>query len=100
MKTILIAGGGWGGLTAAHALQGMLPSGYRVAVIEARQSFVFYPSFLRVLTGERTSPDHVESPMRNLINKDIEIIHEAITHIHPETCTVSTGTQTLRADYL
>ncbi|MDO8366907.1 MAG: FAD/NAD(P)-binding oxidoreductase [Saprospiraceae bacterium] len=99
-KTILVLGGGWGGLTAAHALRGLVPKDYRIVVIEKSQSFIFYPSFLRVAIGEKPDLDTVESPMKNLLRKDIEIINETVIRIHPETRTVETDAQTLQADYL
>lgn len=99
-KTILILGGGWGGLATAHALRGLVPNDYRIAVIEKRQSFIFYPSFLRVIIGEKPDLKEVESPVKNLLRKDIEIINEEVIRINPETRTVHTNTQTLRADYL
>lgn len=99
-KTILILGGGWGGLTAAHALLGQIPEDYRIVVIEKRESFIFYPSFLRVIIGEKPDLNNVESPMRNLLRKEIEIINEEVLRIDPETRTVFTNAQTLQADYL
>jgi len=99
-KSILILGGGWGGLTAAHALIGQVPKDYRIAVIEKRQFFVFYPSFLRVIIGEKPDLNKVESPMKNLLRKDIEVINEEVIRINPETRTVYTNAQTLQADYL
>jgi len=63
IKTILVLGSGWGGLTAAHALKSKLPTAYRIAVIEKKQSFVFYPSFLRAMIGETTGLNYIESPL-------------------------------------
>lgn len=99
-KTILILGGGWGGLTAAHALRGMLPPEYRIAVIEKRQSFVFYPSFIRAIIGEKPDLNNVESPLKNLLRKDIEIINEDVIRIDPETRTVYTNAQTIQSDFI
>ncbi|MGE0638493.1 MAG: NAD(P)/FAD-dependent oxidoreductase [Bacteroidia bacterium] len=99
-KTILILGGGWGGLTAAHALKGKLPADYRIAVIEKRQSFVFYPSFLRAMIGETNGLKYIESPLKNLLRKDLEIINEEVIRINPETKTVYTNAQTIGADYI
>ena len=98
-KTIVILGGGWGGLTAAHALRAMLPD-YRIAVIEKRQSFVFYPSFIRAIIGEKTDLNYIESPLKKLIRKDIEIINEEVIRINPETRTVHTNAQTIQCDFL
>lgn len=99
-KTILVLGGGWGGLTAAHSLRGSLPKDYRVAVIEKKQSFVFYPSFLRAMIGEKQDLTHIESPMKNLLRKDLEIINEEVIRINPETKTVYTNAQTIHADFI
>ncbi len=99
-KTILILGGGWGGLTAAHALKVNLSSDYRIVVIEKRQSFVFYPSFLRAMIGETNGLKYIESPMKNLLRKDLEIINEEVIRINPETKTVYTSAQTIQADYI
>ena len=100
MKTILVLGGGWGGLTAAHSLRGMLPPEYRVAVIERRESFIFYPSFLRAMIGEKPDLTHIESPLKNLLRKELEIIREEIIRIDPETKTVYTDSQTIKADFI
>ncbi|TAL57163.1 MAG: NAD(P)/FAD-dependent oxidoreductase [Bacteroidetes bacterium] len=99
-KTILILGGGWGGLTAAHALRGMLASEYRIAVIEKRQSFVFYPSFIRAIIGEKTDLNYIESPLKKLLRKDIEVINEEVIRINPETRTVYTNSQTIPCDFI
>lgn len=99
-KTILVLGGGWGGLTAAHALKGMLPADYRVAVIEKRESFVFYPSFLRAMIGEKKDLTHIESPLKNLLRKNLEIIYEEVIRIDPATKTVYTNAQEIRVDYI
>ncbi|MDO8994664.1 MAG: FAD/NAD(P)-binding oxidoreductase [Daejeonella sp.] len=100
MKTILVLGGGWGGLTAAHTLRGLVPGDYRIAVIEKRQSFIFYPSFLPVIIGEKVNLDYVESPLKKLLRKDIEIINEDVIRINPETKTVYTNAQTIPCDFL
>lgn len=99
-KTIAVLGGGWGGLTAAHALKGMLPSEDRIVVIEKRQSFVFYPSFIRVIIGEKPDLNQVESPLKNLLRKDLEIINEEVVSIDPITKTVTTNNQTIVCDYI
>lgn len=99
-KTILVLGGGWGGLTAAHALIGMLPTDYRVAVIEKRVSFVFYPSFLRAMIGEKKDLTHIEIPLNKLLRKNLEIIYEEVIQIDPVTKTVCTNKRKIQADYI
>lgn len=99
-KTIAVLGGGWGGLTAVHALKGLLSDEHRIVVIERKSSFVFYPSFIRVIVGEKPDLKYVESPLKNLLRKDLEIINEDIIAIDPVNKTVTTDKQTLNCDYI
>ncbi len=99
-KTILVLGGGWGGLTAAHELIGNLSPAYRIIVIEKRKSFIFYPSFLKAIIGETIGLKYIESPLKNLMRKDLEIINEEVIRIIPETKIVYTTTQTIQADFI
>lgn len=99
-KTILILGGGWGGLTAAHALKAMLPADYRIAVIEKRKSFIFYPSFIRAIIGEKQDAKHIERSLKTLLRKDLEIINEEVININPNTKTVYTNTQAIQTDFI
>ncbi|MBI3134459.1 MAG: FAD-dependent oxidoreductase [Bacteroidetes bacterium] len=98
--TILILGAGWGGLTAAHTLRSNLPADDRVILIEKKESFVFYPSFLRSMIGEKTDLQHIESPLKKLMRKDLEIIQEEILRIDPLNKTVQTTSQLIKADFL
>jgi sulfide:quinone oxidoreductase len=99
-NTILILGAGWGGLTAAHLLRGALQAEHKLTVIEKRHSFVFYPSFLKAITGESKGLRYIESPLENLVRKDIEILYEEVDSIDPANKTVTTNAQTIRADYI
>lgn len=99
-RTIAVLGGGWGGLTVAHDLRGMLPPEHRIIVIEKRQSFVFYPSFIRVIIGEKPDLNHVESPLKNLLRKELEIINEEVININPVTKTITTNKQIIACDFI
>ena len=52
------------------------------------------------MIGEKPDLHEVESPLKDLLRKDIEIINEEVIRISPETRTVQTNAQTLKADYL
>ena len=50
-KTVLILGGGVGGVVAATQLRKALPRQHRVVLVEREASFVFAPSLLWLMTG-------------------------------------------------
>ena len=52
-RTVLILGGGVGGLVAARRLRAKLPRRDRVIVVERSEQHLFQPSLLWVLTGAR-----------------------------------------------
>lgn len=99
-STVVILGGGWGGLAAAHHLRGMLHADDRVAVVERKERFSFCPSYLWLMTGERRSIEDVSRPMRDLARPDIEWLHEDVREIDPVTATVTTASGRLQADQL
>lgn len=99
-KTILILGGGWGGLTAAHDLRGLVPSEHRILVIERSATFSLGVSNLGLMTGERESVGQIRRHMAKLKRPGIEWIHAEVQGIDPEARTVETDAGTLSADYL
>lgn len=52
-KTILVLGGGVGGLTAANELRRLLAQEHRIVLIEKDSQHAFAPSFLWLMTGDR-----------------------------------------------
>lgn len=98
-KTILILGGGWGGLTAAHQLRGLVSSEHRIVVIERSATFSLGLSNLGLMTGERESVGQVQRDMAKLKRPGIEWVHGEVRGIDPETRTVETGAGTFSADY-
>jgi cysteine sulfinate desulfinase/cysteine desulfurase-like protein len=52
--SVLILGGGVGGLVAAHRLRRALPATHRVVLVEREAQHVFAPSLLWVMTGQRS----------------------------------------------
>ena len=53
-KTVLILGGGFGGIVAASRLRRTLPREHRVILVEREADHVFAPSLLWLMIGERT----------------------------------------------
>ena len=52
-KTVLILGGGVGGIVTANSLRELLGPGHRVIVVDKQSEYVFSPSLLWVMVGCR-----------------------------------------------
>ena len=98
-KTILVLGGGWGGLTAAHHLRGLVSSEHRIVVIERTTTFSLGVSNLHLMTGEREA-QQIQRDMAKLKRPGIEWMHAEIQAVDPENREVETDGGTLRGDYL
>ncbi|MCL4376972.1 MAG: NAD(P)/FAD-dependent oxidoreductase [Actinobacteria bacterium] len=97
-KTVLILGGGSGGIVAANNLRKKLGTKHKVVVVDKSDYFLF-PSHLWVLTGERTK-EQITRPLFLLEKKGIEFIKENVIGINPEKKIVQTNKQVLSFDYL
>ena len=98
-KTVLILGGGVGGLVAANELRRALPTRHRVVLVERESSFVFAPSLLWLMTGSRTA-EQISRPMTRLAKNGVEVVQGEIEHIEPEQREVVVSGRTLTGDYL
>ncbi len=98
-KTILILGGGVGGLVAANVLRGRLPRTHRVIVVDRESDFVFAPSLLWLLTGKRTV-EKISRPLSRLERKGIALVQGEIESIDSERREVVVAGQRLCGDYL
>lgn len=54
-QTILVLGGGVGGLVAAVELRKRLPRQHRVVLVDREERHLFAPSLLWLMTGLRTA---------------------------------------------
>jgi len=98
-QTVLILGGGVGGLVAANELRKALPREHRVVLVERETSFVFAPSFLWLMTGDRAA-EKISRPLARLQRRGIEVIHGEIERIDPQKREAVVGGQSLTGDYL
>jgi sulfide:quinone oxidoreductase len=99
MQTVLILGGGVGGLVAANELRKALPEEHRVVLVERETSFVFAPSFLWLMTGDRTA-EKISRPLARLQRRGIEVIRGEIERIDPQKREAVVDGQSLTGDYL
>ena len=59
-RTVLILGGGWGGLALAHQLRNLLSPEHRVVVVEQSDKFALHVSNMWLMTGERDGLDQIQ----------------------------------------
>jgi sulfide:quinone oxidoreductase len=98
-KTILILGGGVGGIVTANALRKQLSSEHRVVVVEKNAEHVFSPSLLWVMVGWR-QPEQITKKLERMLNPGVELIQAEVLAINPEGQRVETSRDDLDYDYL
>lgn len=98
-KTIVILGGGIGGLVAANELRRKLPENHRIIVVERNSQHAFAPSFLWAMTGDR-SPERITKPINLLVRSGVEFIFAEAHQIDPENQRIETSSDTLSYDML
>lgn len=98
-KTVLVLGGGVGGLVAAHELRRHLPAPHRVVLVERSATHLFAPSLLWLMIGVRKAED-IRRPLAPLAQQGIEVVRGEIAALAPETRTIQVDGQQLRGDYV
>src|SRR3990172_1937572 len=98
-QTLIILVGGIGGLVAATALRKALPAQHRVVLVERESSFVFAPSLLWVMTGNRAA-QQISRPMARLARHGVEVVRGEIEHIDPARREIVVSGHKLTGDYL
>jgi len=98
-KTILVLGGGIGGIVTATQLRKQLASEHRVVLIEREENYVFAPSFPWVMTGTRRKED-ISRPRTKMEKLGVEIIKGDIEKINAEQRSVQVNGRTQIGDYL
>jgi len=81
-KTILILGGGVGGIVAAARLRRLLAPEHRVVLVEKEANHVFSPSFLWLMIGDRSAAAITRS-LAALGRRGIELVRGTIERIDP-----------------
>jgi sulfide:quinone oxidoreductase len=98
-QTVLILGGGIGGVVAANRLRKRLGKRHRVVLADREPTFALAASFLWVMTGDR-KPEQIARPLARLERKGIEVIRGEVERIDPARREAVVGGRTLRADHL
>jgi sulfide:quinone oxidoreductase len=98
-KTILVLGGGVGGIVAATRLRQRLASEHRVVLVEKEADHVFSPSLLWLMLGQRR-PDQISRPIAALAKRGIELVRGTIERIDPVTRTVHVNGADITGDHI
>ena len=98
-KTVLILGGGVGGLATANELRRLLPQEHRIVLVERNPDHFFAPSFLWLMTGERRL-EQIRCDVRSLLLRDIELELAEAQAVDMGKHHVQTSTKVLPYDYL
>ena len=98
-KTVVVLGGGVGGLSVANDLRKRLGRDHQILVVDKTANHVFWPSLLWLQVGLR-EPDTIIKDLERLLKSGIEVVRGEVDSIDPETRQVSIGGRTIEADYL
>lgn len=98
-KTILVLGGGVGGLVTANELRRRLGKEHRILLVDRDNKHVFWPSLLWLQVGLR-EPAQIVRDLAVLKQKDIEVLKGEVSSIDAARKTVAVNGTELHADYL
>jgi sulfide:quinone oxidoreductase len=98
-KTIVVLGGGLGGIVAASLLRKQLPLEHRVILVEREAEHVFPPSLLWLMVGKRRK-EQISRPIARLAKSGIEIVSGEIERIDPQARSVRVAGKDIVADYM
>lgn len=98
-KTILVLGGGIGGVATATLLRKKLSRAHRVVLIEREERHLFQPSLVWLMVGGRDAQS-ISRPMSALDRTGIERIQGTVESIDPQQRTVRVNGQTLNGDII
>jgi sulfide:quinone oxidoreductase len=99
-QTILILGGGFGGVAAAHALRHRLSDEHRIVLVERNATFSMGLSLLWLMSGARQDPREGERPLPILLRRGIEWVGAEIEAIDPERRVARTTAGVLAGDFV
>ncbi len=98
-KTVLILGGGNGGLVAANRIRRLLSQEHRVVLVDRSPLYSFAPSYLWVMLGRRTGP-RISRDLTVLTKKGIEVVIGEVQAIDAANKRVTVKDNRIEYDYL
>ena len=98
-RTILILGGGVGGLVAARSLRKRLGRRHRIVLVDKESEHVFAPSLLWLMVDDR-SPESIQRPLARLERHGIEVRRGEVERIDPNRRTAVVAGEELSAEFM
>ena len=98
-RTVLVLGGGVGGLVAANELRRRLDPRDRVVLVEREARHLFQPSLLWLMVGRRRR-EQIERPLGSLLARGVELVQAEVRAVDPGARQVETSAGVLSADAL
>src|SRR3989339_325938 len=98
-KTIIVLGGGTGGLVVANDLRRALPENHNIVLFEKTAEHAFPASFPWLMTGLR-KPNEITRQVRALIRPGIKLICSEVLGIDIANRKISTASESFSFDYL
>ncbi len=98
-NTIVVLGGGIGGLVAANELRRWLADRHRVVLVEKNRDFVFAPSLLWLMVGSRR-PEQITKELSRLVHPGVELVQAEVREIDAAGGKVATSKGILEYDAL
>ncbi len=98
-QTVLVLGGGIGGVVSAVELRRKLPKQHRVILVEREARHLFQPSLLWLMTGRRRAKK-ISRPLTRLERKGIEVRQSEIEAIDAAKRQITVAGETIAANHL
>lgn len=99
MKTVVIAGGGVGGVVAAKRLSERLKGKANLVLISDNEKYVFPPYFANVALGDM-QPEEISLPLSKLEERGVKFMKARIKSFDPDNRKVVTDSGDVQYDYL
>jgi sulfide:quinone oxidoreductase len=97
--TTMILGGGFGGISTANTLRGLLPAEHDIFVVDESPRFLVGAGITWIMLGERTY-DQISRPRESLLVPGVRLIEARVEEIGLADRTVSSSGGSLNWDHL
>lgn len=98
-STVVILGGGVGGIVTANKLAKLLPPEFEITLIEKNEIHSFAASFLWQMVNKRKQ-NQVTAPLTKLLDERVKILFEEVKQIDAENKSIITEKNQLHFEYL